>query len=151
MSLAYCSCFTLFEKQRLMGSRHPLGSALVPDKRCLALFWKKFSCQKSKQQLFIRDQYCHLAVMAPHSYCLFRLKWLDVTEPLISRQRLPNQPFYLFSANTPMIGLWSDLIGSFWLGPFVSVWNWKKNQSPGAVDLFKDYFFLFTISAYSSA
>ena len=102
------------------------------------LFRKKIARQKSKQQLFIRDQYCHLAVMAPHSYCLFRLKWLDVTEPLISRQRLPNQPFYLFSANTPMIGLWSDLIGSFWLGPFVSVWNWKKNQSPGAEDLLTD-------------
>ena len=29
-------------------------------------FEKKFARQKSKQQLFIRDQYCHLAVMAPY-------------------------------------------------------------------------------------
>ena len=39
---------------------------LAPDKRFLVLFWKKIVPQKSKQQLFIWDQYCHLTVMAPH-------------------------------------------------------------------------------------
>ena len=42
----------------------------VPEKRCPILFRKKIVPQKSKQQLFIRDQYCNLAVVATHCYKL---------------------------------------------------------------------------------
>ena len=46
-------------------------AALVPDERCLILFKKNSCINYQNTQLFIRDQCCHQAVMAPLSnWCI---------------------------------------------------------------------------------
>ena len=46
------------------------GAALFPDENCLVLLRKKCSSKMQREQLFIWDLCCHLALMAPVCYGL---------------------------------------------------------------------------------
>ena len=51
---------------KLMGNHHPRGGSTGPECKITTFVLKKFAREKKLTQLFIRDEFSHLTVKAPH-------------------------------------------------------------------------------------